>query len=72
MTRESAPKGALQITAGKRDQSILYPLLEVECRLDAAAGLLAAAQFGWLDRNLAERGAIALLDGARRHLLAVA
>lgn len=47
------------------------PAAEVDLRLDAAANLLAAAEVGFIERDLAATGAIGLIEAARRHLRAL-
>lgn len=66
MNDESAPKGALTIAAPQRDQvqGQPNPKVEVEARIEAAAGLLTAAMFGRIDHALAEWGAVRLIDKA--------
>lgn len=44
---------------------------EVTPRLEGAASLLSAAQLGRIDADVAELGALGLVDGALHHLLAV-
>jgi hypothetical protein len=44
------------------------PLVEVESRIEAAASLLTGAHAGRIDHDLAETGAVRLIDAAIRFL----
>lgn len=68
MNDKCRPKPALAIAALQRDQDQYNSQVEVEARIEAAAGLLTAALAGRIDHDLAETGAVRLIDGALRFL----
>jgi hypothetical protein len=74
VTRESAPKGALTITAAKQDplQNTRTLLLEVLPRLEVAEAFAAQALIGQLAPSVALEGIVELCRRARMYSIEAA